>query len=402
MARTAARDCRTDRTRHHEVETTATGCTIDDERARSGMQLASMHVRMNLARRSFSVWLVVVAGFVACSAPRAPSLVRSFPLGSASGGGGDDEVRGRIDHLAFDPATRRLFVACVENGSLEVLDVDHGRRVGSVTSLREPQGVVIVPRDDGAARVFVACGGDGSVRAFDVATLREVGRVVVGEDADNVRWCARTRRVLVGSGTASGGAIVAVDPERFDVVRRTSLPAHAEGFQLDGASARTFVNVPGGKLADADGTIVVADRERGAVAATWPLRGAARNFPLVHVPSHRLVLVGCREPAVLIALDSENGRELARAPCVADADDVFFDAATDRVFVVGGGDGAGPNSGALDVFHVTRNAPLQRLASVPLPAGSRTGLFVADRRVLFVASPAQSWAPARILEFTID
>ncbi|MDZ4832035.1 MAG: hypothetical protein SGJ09_17800 [Phycisphaerae bacterium] len=71
-------------------------------------------------------------------------------------------VSGRIDHLAYDPETKRLFVAALENGSLEVIDLEKGESIKSVSGLKEPQGVVFTPA---TKRVVVSCGGDGTVHA---------------------------------------------------------------------------------------------------------------------------------------------------------------------------------------------------------------------------------------------
>lgn len=345
-----------------------------------------------------SLFTMLVAA--ACSAPCGVRLARSMDLPGVAGAGAGTATTGRIDHLAYDPATERLFVACVGNGSLEVLDLASGRHVASIGGLDEPQGVAVVPRPGAASRVFVACGGDGTLRAYDAASLQTSGQVVVGDDADNVRWDARTGKLYVGNGGSAGGAITAVDPDTLAVATRTALAAHAEGFRLDPAGPRLFVNVPGGKVADEPGTVVVANRDRGTIEASWSLRGAARNFPLAYVAERRLVLVVCRKPPLLIALDAATGDELARTPCIADADDLFFDAATGRAFVVGGGDGA--ESGALEVFDLPSRGGLRRVAASPLPRGSRTGLFVPERRALYVAAPIQPGAPARILEFLVD
>lgn len=57
-------------------------------------------------------------------------------------------VAGRIDHLAADPERRRVFVAELGNGSLDVVDLESGktRRIGG---LKEPQGIGIFPRETG-------------------------------------------------------------------------------------------------------------------------------------------------------------------------------------------------------------------------------------------------------------
>jgi len=54
-------------------------------------------------------------------------------------------VQGRIDHLAADLADGRLFVAALENNTLEVVDLKCGKRIREIAGLQEPQGVAYVP-----------------------------------------------------------------------------------------------------------------------------------------------------------------------------------------------------------------------------------------------------------------
>ena len=49
-------------------------------------------------------------------------------------------VKGRIDHMAFDPARKRLFVAELGNNSLGVVDLQGHRLETRLTGLDEPQG----------------------------------------------------------------------------------------------------------------------------------------------------------------------------------------------------------------------------------------------------------------------
>src|SRR5262245_26894701 len=77
-------------------------------------------------------------------------------------------VDGRIDHLAVDVSGKRLFVAAVDNNSLEVLDVSAMRVAKSVGRLDEPQGIQFLPDRN---RVVVANGGNGSVVFYDAQSL---------------------------------------------------------------------------------------------------------------------------------------------------------------------------------------------------------------------------------------
>src|SRR5215831_14543671 len=63
--------------------------------------------------------------------------------------------KGRIDHFGVDVTGQRLFVAAVENHTLEVVDLKSRRRVHTISDLAEPQGVFYDPATN---HLFVACG----------------------------------------------------------------------------------------------------------------------------------------------------------------------------------------------------------------------------------------------------
>src|SRR5262245_18368664 len=66
-------------------------------------------------------------------------------------------VEGRIDHLAVDLKGKRLFVAALGNNTLEVIDLGAGKRLHTISGLKEPQGVAYVPEKD----VIVVANGQG-------------------------------------------------------------------------------------------------------------------------------------------------------------------------------------------------------------------------------------------------
>src|SRR5438876_6587243 len=123
--------------------------------------------------------VVVFAGFVflAYSQGNPPlKMVQTIPLPG---------VEGRIDHLSVDVKGQRLFVAALGNNTLEVVDLAQGKRIRSITGLREPQGVVYVPELD---QIVVANGNDGTLRIFDAKSFAAISSLMLGEDADNVRY----------------------------------------------------------------------------------------------------------------------------------------------------------------------------------------------------------------------
>ena len=121
-----------------------------------------------------------------------PSLARTIPLPGVAGPIDRSGIRGRIDHLAYDAVNRRLLVACIANGSLEVVDLDQGKPIKSIAGLKKPQGVAIA----GDLRLaIVSTGGDGMAHFFDLQSLREKAVLPAGEDADNVRIAPTERRM---------------------------------------------------------------------------------------------------------------------------------------------------------------------------------------------------------------
>src|SRR5262245_25099336 len=95
-------------------------------------------------------------------------------------------VEGRIDHLAVDVKGKRLFVAALGNNTLEVIDVAAGKRLHSITGLKEPQGVAYLPETN---RIVVANGqGQEGCGVYNGRSYKFVYSLKFGEDSDNVRY----------------------------------------------------------------------------------------------------------------------------------------------------------------------------------------------------------------------
>ena len=277
-------------------------------------------------------------------------------------------VAGRIDHMAVDLGRKRLLVAALGNGSLEVVDLAGGRRVKQVTGLREPQGVGYAQKPD---LVAVASAGDGSLRFFRGEDLAPAGSLALGSDADNVRIDQRTGNIIVGYGS---GGLAVIDPEKKSKIADIKLAAHPESFQLDPMSGRVFVNVP-----DA-GHIAVVDLAAARKVASWAVPGLRANFPLAIESSGAALAAVFRHPARLVLLDTKTGAVTQQLDVCGDADDVFFDTKRRRIYVSCG-------AGAVDVLQ-GEAAGYRLLARVDTSSGARTSLFVPELDRLYVAARA--------------
>lgn len=276
-------------------------------------------------------------------------------------------VAGRIDHLAADPAHHRLFVAEIANGSVDAVDLQTGKN-HRITGLAEPQGVAYLPALD---QLAVSSGGDGTVEFYYARTLEPVGKLKLGADADNLHMLSQTGQLAVGYGS---GAIALIDPEARRIVRSFALPAHPEGFQIDGEKNRAFVNLPNARA------VAAIDLVTGTV--TTKLRAPHRlTFPMAFDPrAGGLVAIVSRLPAHISWFDPETGTVRRDLPTCGDADDVYRDAKRSLWYVSCG-------SGKVEVYSET-SAGMSSLGAIATGSGARTSIFIPELDRLIVAVPA--------------
>jgi hypothetical protein len=322
-------------------------------------------------------------------------------------------VEGRLDHLAFDNRSQWLFIAALENHSIEIVDLSRRHRVQQITAISEPHGLLCIPEKN---RLLVCCRGDGTCRSFDATTFQEGPWIDLGRNADNIRFDPNAQNVYVGSGSEpSNGLFSAIDlasllppaqagqpapphspadflldrPRQADPKMQIQLPSHPESFQLDEANRRLLVNIP-----DEHQIAVLQVGTNGFTnVAAWPVAIGDKNFPMALDPATARLFVACRKPPRLGVYDTRAGNLLALTSCVGDADDMFYDATFKRLYVIGG-------EGSVDVFNIS-NTPQEptRLARLPTASRARTGLFIPELGMLAIAAPHSGDRPASILLF---
>jgi DNA-binding beta-propeller fold protein YncE len=314
--------------------------------------------------------LAAVPFMVALRAPESNALrqVQTIPL---------PNVEGRIDHMGVHVQTQRLFVAALGNNTVEIVDLRAGKRLTSITGLREPQGVFFVPKEN---RLFVANADDGTCRVFDGSSYKLLQTAHFSNDADNVRYDATQNQIYVGYGE---GALGVLDPASGRKLTDITLGAHPESFRLEESGPRIFVNVP-----NANHTIAVVDRAKRSVIAIWQLEEQA-NFPMaLDEAGHRLLVV-TRRPARLVVLNTESGKQVASYPTVGDADDAFYDAAHKRVYISGG-------EGFIEAFDQHGADDYKPSSRIPTASGARTSFFVPELNRLYLAVPHRGSQKAEI------
>jgi hypothetical protein len=286
-------------------------------------------------------------------------------------------VEGRFDHGAIDEATHRLFFSALGNDTLEVVDVMGGKRLHTIKGLKKPTGVLFLTDLN---LLVVANGDDGTCRFYDGTSYAERGRVIELDDADNLRFDAKANLVYVGYGE---GALGVIDPTKRKLTGIIVLERHPESFHLEEEGPRIFVNIPGAKQ------IAVVDRTAKKVVETWPIEDVRANFPMALAEKQNRLFIGCRQPAQLLAFDTQTGQRIAQTPMSGDVDDLFFEASTNRLL-------ASCGQGFIDVFRFETPSTLKRLHQFPTAVGARTAFFSPKLGLFFLAVSHRAMQGAEI------
>jgi hypothetical protein len=286
------------------------------------------------------------------------------------------DTEGRIDHLAYDAVRRRLFVAELGNGTVDAIDLASNKRTIHLTGLHHPQGLAWL---SGPGELAVA-DDDGMLRFYKGDRLQPTATLNLGDDADNLRVDPRDGFLIVGYGD---GALAIIDPATHAITRQIPLPAHPEGFQLNGGTV--WVNLPENR------SIARGDLDSSKVTARWSTGLHLLNFPMAFDAKSQILAVAYRLPARLALVDPVTGAERQMLDTCGDSDDIFFGETGAQLFVICG-------SGEVDVYRDGASG-YALTASIPTRSGARTGLFIPQESRLYVAARAQGNSEAAILVF---
>ena len=328
--------------------------------------------------RSVLPYLVFVAAVAAgAQSPAGLNFDRTIPLSGVSG---------KFDHFAVDLAGRRLFAAATGNHSVEVIDLNTDKVAQSIGGLGKPHGLAWVPS---TGSLYVADGTLAELRVYKGSPLALAGKIKLSDDADDMVYDRATQTLFVGHGgsdSANPAAIAVVDTSKFARIADLPVPSHPEALELDPAGRRVFANI-----ADSN-EIAVISTARRKIEATWKLQDAADNVPVAFDGSANTLYVACRKPPTLLAVDARTGRQVSKAPSGAGADDLFFDPALHRLYLISG-------AGEVDSYETNASGALDAAMVTRTESGAKTALFVPELHSLFVGVPGTEGRAAEIRVF---
>jgi hypothetical protein len=305
--------------------------------------------------------LALGAGCSARDQPNTLEFLKGIPLEGPSG---------RLDHLAIDSTHARLFVANMANSSLDVVDLKAGKSVKQISGQKGIQGIAYAPDLD---RFFVGNEAGGICNVFDGRDYSLVKQFKFADDADNVRYEPRKQRIYVAHAERS---LAVIDAKKLDVLYDIKLPGQPEAFQIEKDRPRLYLNVPSARA------VVLIDTDHAKETARFPLTLAAANYPMALDEVHRRIFVGCRNPACIVVLDSDSGKEICKVTIPGDTDDVFFDAKRHRLY-------ASCGEGYLAVVRQIDPNQYEMLEKIATAKLARTCFFDSSADRLYLVVPRQ-------------
>jgi hypothetical protein len=270
-----------------------------------------------------------------------------------------------FDHGAFDPKTRRVFIAHTARGCLEVIDHDTSRHVATLKSFPEAAGVVA---HDG--HVLVTNRGAASLSWVDAATLQTRSVFATAPRPNGVAITASTK---FGLAACIGDSTDAPELHAFELANgrqwTLELPGRPRWCVVDANDACVY-------LAIREPSMVLTARLPDLSGVEhWPLpSGGAHGMDIDHDAG--LLYVACDDGA-LVEVSARSGKSQRQWPLDGGPDATFFNRASGLVHVAIAEPGLvqtiDPGTGAVN-----------RIATAK--AAKTTALVVPDR--LYVLSPA--------------
>jgi DNA-binding beta-propeller fold protein YncE len=333
-------------------------------------------------KKHFVLLSMLLLGFAATVQGQTPSplkLLQKIPM---------PNVKGRLDHFGLDLKGQRLFVAALgdDQNTVEVIDLKSGKWISSIPGQSKPQGLFY---SLDFKKLFVANGTDGTCKIFAGDTFKLIDSLPIGPDADHVGYDPRTKYLYVGFGDAKSGGLAIIDTRTNKHVADIKTDARAGGIKIEKSKPRTFVTLTGAT------NIGVVDLKKREQVSAWPT-GLAGNVALALDENHHRLFDGVREPATLIVLDTESGKEVSRLEGVAGIDDLWYDSAHNHVYSSGG---RGFDVGFVYTYQQKDADHYELLGKVPTAPGAGTSFWLPELNRLFVGAPANDKEGAAILVF---
>jgi DNA-binding beta-propeller fold protein YncE len=302
---------------------------------------------------------VLLGAAVAAAEPQGYRLLKTVPV---PGDGG-------WDYLTVDEAGRRVYIS--HSSQVDVLDADTYELKGTIPDTNGVHGIAVAAD---VGRGFTSNGRANTVTIFDLKTLKSVGEVKTGRNPDAIIYDPSSKRVFAFNG-GSGSATV-IDAAEGKEAGTIELGGRPEFAAADGAG-NVFVNL------EDKNTLLKLDAKKMTVLERWPLTPGETPTGLAMDTATKRLFVGCRNK-LLVVVDAENGKVVAKEPIGERVDAAAFDPETKLVFCSCG-------DGTVSVYHQDGPDKYTLAETIKTKVGAKT--MALDRKTHNLFLPSAEFKP---------
>ena len=225
--------------------------------------------------------------------------------------------QGSWDYLSVDEGARRLYVS--HGTQVEVIDVDSGAIVGSISKTLGVHGIAIAPE---LGRGFVSNGQSSTVTIFDLKTLKPIADVPTGQKPDAIIFDPATSRVFAFNGGSN--SVTAIDAATGKVAGTIDLGGGPEYAAADG-DGFVYNNLEDESL------VLKIDSRKLTVDKRWPTAPCASPSSMAIDRANRRLFLGCRSK-VMAVMNADTGQVITTLPIGDHVDATAFDPETKLIF----------------------------------------------------------------------
>lgn len=278
---------------------------------------------------------------------------------------------GGFDHAAVHAPTGRIYVAHTANDAVDVIDIRSEKYLHSIPGLTAVAGALVAESPE---LLFTSNRGENTVAVFPPIDRPTVEKIAVGIRPNGVAYDPRRGRLLVahvGDPAIAGSHTVSVvDARARRRIADLPVAGRTRWTIYDPVADAFHVNI-----ADPP-QIVVIDAETPMVRRVVTIPSAGPHGLDLDVRRRRL-FCAC-DAGVLLEIDADDGKVLAREPIAGVPDVVFFNEIRSRLYVAIG------EPGLIEVFGTT---PLRRQETIATEIGAHTLSFDAARDIVCAFLP---------------
>jgi DNA-binding beta-propeller fold protein YncE len=347
--------------------------------------------------RNFFVVNCSFLALVACSGKPAGSDASQSSASTASAPlklAGSVELpgyTGDFDHFAIDRKDGRMFLAGEESAELEVFDLSSGKIIQRMKGFGVPHSVYYLPDTN----ELLVIDGDKPSPVLDAATLKTKRTYNLPKGADSVGFDGSTKHLWVVTGgkdvPQKDSNLIELDPATGKTIKSVHFDAdHVEAMAVEQNGPRLFINVTDKNY------LAVVDKASGKITKQIPIKEAEQNAPIAMDEANHRLFVVTRKPGKLLVLNADTGQTIAAFAAPERTDEVVWDPDNRRVYVAGG-------QGYVSVVQQDGPDQYREVAKVESLPGAKTAIIDrAGKRLWVAASPGESKAMAKVLEFDIS